>query len=85
MVLVRDLRVATPVGVWCQRASVLELDDVIAAGDGLLCGRFSLATTQEVAPAVVEYSGRRGSRQLREAEIWMCPRVESRRETFCGC
>lgn len=61
---------------------MLELDDLIAVGDGLLCGRHPLATTQEVASAVVEYAGRSGSRQLREAVLCMRPRVESRRVIF---
>lgn len=82
VVLLGDLRVATPVAAWCQLASVLDLDDLIAAGDGLLGGRHPLATTEEVAAAVGEYTGRRGSKRLREAERWLRPRVESRRETF---
>lgn len=82
LVLLGDLRVVTPVGAWCQLASVLELDDLIAVGDGLLCGRYPLASPQEVATAVREYRGRRGSRRLRDAEMWIRPRVESRRETL---
>lgn len=58
------------------------LDDLIAAGDGLLTGRHPLATPTEITGGVLHYVGKRGYRGLREAGVLIRPRVESRRETF---
>ncbi|TFD54189.1 hypothetical protein E3T55_04175 [Cryobacterium frigoriphilum] len=82
VVLVAGMRVVDPVEAWCELASVLLLDDLIAAGDRLLTGRHPLASPAEITSGVVQYAGHRGAQRLREAELLMRPRVESRRETF---
>jgi hypothetical protein len=76
------MRVVDPIGAWCQLASALNLDDLIAVGDGLLAGRLPLATSEGINARVLENVGLRGVRRLREAALLIRPRVESRRETF---
>ena len=79
---VAGLPVLEPVSAWCQLASVLELNDLVAAGDHLLRAELGLATDAEIAARIVQYSGNRGARRLRAAGTLIRPRVESRRETF---
>ena len=74
--------VLEPISAWCQLASVLELNDLVAAGDHLLRPELGLATAPEIAARVGQYAGQRGALQLRAAEAMIRPRVESRRETF---
>ena len=74
--------VLAPISAWCQLASVLELNDLVAAGDHLLRAELGLATAVEIAARVVQYAGERGALRLRAAEALIRPRVESRRETF---
>ncbi|MBB5642195.1 hypothetical protein [Cryobacterium roopkundense] len=75
------LPVLEPITTWCQLASLLERDDLVAAGDHLLRDELALATAADIAAAVALHSGKRGSRLLREAGALIRPRVESRRET----
>ncbi|SEN74669.1 hypothetical protein E3O25_05855 [Cryobacterium sp. TMT1-3] len=79
---VAGLPVLEPVSAWCQLASVLDLNDLVAAGDHLLRPELGLATAPEISAQVVQYAGQRGARSLRAAEALIRPRVESRRETF---
>ncbi|MDJ0348089.1 DUF559 domain-containing protein [Cryobacterium sp. PH29-G1] len=82
---VKDLAgmpVLEPIATWCRLASVLQLNDLVAAGDHLLRAELGLATAPEIAARVVQYAGHRGARRLRAAEALIRPRVESRRETF---
>ena len=79
---VAGLPVLEPISAWCQLASVLELNDLVAAGDHLLRPELGLATAPEIAARVVQYAGNRGALRLRAAEAMIRPRVESRRETF---
>jgi hypothetical protein len=74
--------VLEPIAAWCQLASALELNDLVAAGDHLLRAELGLATAAEIAAGVVQYAGNRGVLRLRAAESLIRPRVESRRETF---
>jgi hypothetical protein len=48
------MRVVDPMGAWCQLASALNLDDLIAVGDGLLAGRLPLATSEGINARVLE-------------------------------
>ncbi|RJT87769.1 DUF559 domain-containing protein [Cryobacterium melibiosiphilum] len=82
VMVLAGMRVVDPVEAWCQLASALQLDDLIAAGDGLLTGRIPLASPPDIAERVLEHSRRRGAQRLREAVLLIRPRVESRRETF---
>lgn len=73
VVHVRGLRVSHPVATWCDLATVLSLDDLVAAGDFLITGDepFSgippLSCLEELRGAVRARAGRRGARRLAEA------------------
>ena len=79
---VAGIPVLEPILAWCQLSSVLELNDLVAAGDHLLRPPFGLATAPEITTRVGQYAGHRGAQRLRAAEALIRPRVESRRETF---
>jgi very-short-patch-repair endonuclease len=67
------LRVSSPVDCWCELATLLTADDLVAAGDFLvtgdqpLSGVSPLATLSELERAVEVRAGRRGIRRLGEA------------------
>ena len=79
---VAGLPVLEPISVWCQLASILQLNDLVAVGDHLLRPELGLATAPEITARILQYSGNRGARRLRAAGALIRPRVESRRETF---
>jgi hypothetical protein len=79
--VVDGLVVTSPLTTWCDLATVLHLDDLIAAGDHLLGVLRPPATPAELAAAVASRAGQRGSQRLREALTCVRPRVESRQET----
>lgn len=76
------LRVTSPADTWCAIATVLEVDDLIAAGDRLLGLPAPLATAEEIDRAISRHGSRRGAVRLREARQELRPNVFSRRETF---
>ncbi|MCU1447115.1 hypothetical protein [Cryobacterium sp.] len=75
------LTVSSPVTTWCDLAITLDLDDLIAAGDYLLGALDPPATLMELTNAVTDRFGNRGTQRLRQALLWVRPRVESRQET----
>ena len=75
------LAVSSPVTTWCDLAMTLGLDDLIAAGDYLLGSLRPPATLMDLTSAVTERFGNRGTQRLRQALLWVRPRVESRQET----
>jgi hypothetical protein len=75
------LTVSSPVTTWCDLAITLDLDDLIAAGDYLLGSLNPPATLMELTNAVTDRFGNRGTQRLKEALVWVRPRVESRQET----
>jgi hypothetical protein len=78
---VGGLAVQDPIITWCDLASDLGVDDLIALGDHLL-GVFPQPITIEQLKLVVTHrAGHRGIRRLRTAVEWVRPRVESRQET----
>jgi hypothetical protein len=79
--IIDGLTVTSPVTTWCDLASGLGLDDLIAAGDYLLGTLRPPASLIELRDAVARRPGQRGTQHLREALIWVRPRVESRQET----
>lgn len=79
--VVDGLAVTSPLTTWCDLASTLELDDLIAAGDYLLGTLRPTATLSELTDAVASRAGQRGTHRLRQALLWVRPRVESRQET----
>lgn len=79
--IIDGLAVAAPVRTWCDLATILSLDDLIAAGDYLLGSLSPPVTMAELGSAVDRWPGHRGVARLREALVWVRPRVESRQET----
>lgn len=87
---VRDgLPVSSPSTAWCQSAVLLGLDDLVAAGDGLVTGPRragerlpGMVAVDELARAVGNWSRRPGFRKLRSALELVRSGVDSRRETF---
>lgn len=80
-VVVRGLRVTSPVDTWCQLATMLTVDDLITMGDALVRRKRPLATMLDLRVGVARYAGRRGARKLREALDLVRPGVDSPRET----
>jgi hypothetical protein len=80
-VVVRGLRVTSPVDTWCQLSTVLAVDDLIKIGDALVRRKLPLATMLELRVGVARYAGRRGVRNLREALDSVRPGVDSPKET----
>ena len=78
---VDGLAVTSPVTTWCDLASTLGLDDLIAAGDFLLGTLRPPAALVDLRAAVAHRFGQRGAQRLRQALVWVRPRVESRQET----
>lgn len=75
-------RMVSPVDVWCELATVLALDDLIAAGDRLLGLPRPIATAAELDAAIERYGSGRGAVLLHSARLEIRPNVYSRRETF---
>jgi very-short-patch-repair endonuclease len=78
--------VVDPVSAWCQSATLLSLDALVAVGDAL-AGSWSphpaarRRPTAELARAVEARAGTRGAGRLRDALGLVRPRVESPKET----
>lgn len=86
--LMFGLPVADAVETWCQLASVLTVDELIAAGDYLVSGRATdhgrdapLATLEQLQAAVGARAGRRGARALGEASDSVRCGVDSPQES----
>ncbi|MFO7691158.1 MAG: hypothetical protein R6W83_11515 [Cryobacterium sp.] len=79
---VAGLPVLEPVATWIQLAGMLQLPDLVAAGDHLLREEFGLATHADIIARVARQTGSRGCRQLRDAAALIRPRSESRQETL---
>ena len=79
--IIDGVAVTSPVTTWCDLATMLGLDDLIAAGDYLLGTLRPPATMSELTHAVDRRPGHRGAQRLRQALLWVRPRVESRQET----
>lgn len=70
-----------PADVWRMLSSQLSVDELIVAGDGLVCRRDPLATMAQLRRAVALNAGRRGNLSLRAAFEQVRPRTDSQRET----
>ncbi|GAA4176180.1 hypothetical protein [Gryllotalpicola koreensis] len=78
----RGRPVREPAEVWCELASVLDIDELIQAGDRLLSDKpFRLATREQLEAAVARHAGRAGAKKLREALPQLRERVWSPKET----
>jgi hypothetical protein len=67
LALIGLLPVLGPCETWCQLGAVLELDDLIAAGDRLFRWRDHLATRAELASAMARMTQQAGMRRVRAA------------------
>jgi hypothetical protein len=85
----RGFAVTDPISTWCELASVLGLDDLIAAGDFLVSGRVTesgrepaLASIEQLRAGAMRFAGKRGARRVVEAAAAVRTGVDSRPETL---
>lgn len=67
---VRDwagLPITTPARTWCDLASLLDIEDLVAAGDYIVHFRNPLASRAELEATVAAHPSRRGRARLLEA------------------
>jgi len=81
VVLLRGKLVASPADAWCQLAGEMTLEDLVAAGDGLLCGKVPKASLVELHAAAARRAGRRGAGVFPEAMHLLRVGAESPKET----
>lgn len=81
LVLLRGKPVVSPADAWSQLAGRVTLDELVAAGDSLLCGRQPKASVAELAAAAARRAGRRGVAALPEALGLLRLGAESPKET----
>jgi hypothetical protein len=79
--LLDGLRVIAAVDTWCQMASQLSLDELVALGDGIARRQRPLATVDELRNAAERYAGGRGARTLAEALPLIRAGTDSPKET----
>ncbi|MGO4102981.1 hypothetical protein AB4Y63_03440 [Leifsonia sp. YAF41] len=61
------LRVTTAARTWCDLATVLDLEDLVAAGDHIVHHRHPLCSITDLREAAARHPGRRGRARLIEA------------------
>ncbi len=66
---------------WSQLAGLVTLDELIAAGDSLLCGQTPKSSVSEISEAAARRAGRRGTAVLPEALALIRIGAESPKET----
>ncbi|WP_344790467.1 hypothetical protein [Gryllotalpicola daejeonensis] len=80
---VNGKRVRVPHEVFCELATVLGLDELIAAGDRMLSEKpFLLATRRHLEAAIAAHGSKRGARTLRATLPQLRENVWSPRETW---
>jgi very-short-patch-repair endonuclease len=75
------LRLPSPEETWCQLASYLLLNELVAAGDFLIHWRSPMSTIELLTGAVLGWHGRRGVLKLRRALDHLNERSESPQES----
>ena len=80
-VVVRGLRVVSPVDTWLQLAAELGLRELAMIGDALVRRRRPLAAMSDLVDAVSRHRGRRGHRALVAALALVRPGTDSPAET----
>lgn len=75
------LPLVAPADAWCQLATTLGHDDLVAAGDRLVGWRTRIATLDEIDAAIERSGRRRGAVRLRAARDDLRAGSASRRET----
>lgn len=81
LVTLRGLRLTSPARTWCDLASLLELDDLIAAGDYLIHHDSPLTSRAEIERVLDRMPRARGIRRAREALPLLSDRPESPQES----
>lgn len=81
-VVVDGVPLSPPVDAWLECSELLERDDLVVMGDGLLSRRRAVSTLEQLQLAVDSRRGRRGYRALRSALPDLRPRTDSARETL---
>ena len=81
VIQVNGLRLTSPARTWVDLASVLALDDLVAAGDFLIHHNAPLAPVTEITQLITVSSGMRGIRLAREALALLSDRPESPQES----
>ncbi|MFC5930466.1 hypothetical protein D6T64_18855 [Cryobacterium melibiosiphilum] len=82
IILWRGLPITGPARTWMDLAAVLDLADLVAAGDYLLSRRHPLTTLTALTDALAHYPGRRGLVTARRALPLLRDGAESRRESL---
>ncbi len=75
------LRLSPPERVWCELATMLGIDDLVAAGDSLINRRRPFTTALDLEMITHEFAGRRGVVAMRAAYPLLCDSSDSRQET----
>jgi very-short-patch-repair endonuclease len=75
------IQLSSPERVWCELGAILNLPDLVAAGDFLIHWRLPLTTRLQLQDAVVAYRGRRGKPRLTQALGLLDDRAESPQES----
>lgn len=73
--------VPAPAEVWCQLAAMLTIDELVIAGDALVCRQNPLCEASDLDTAAAAASARPGVRRLRAAVELVRPRTDSAMET----
>lgn len=81
VVVVRGLRVVSPVDTWLQLGAELGLRELVMIGDALVRRRGPAATMGDLMEAVARHRGRRGHRALVSALALVRPGTDSPAET----
>ena len=72
---------SSAVDTWCLLAPVLTVDELVIAGDGLVCREHPLATMEIIQDAVTYHARHRGVRSLAAAASLVRPNTDSPTET----
>jgi very-short-patch-repair endonuclease len=75
------VRLSPPARAWCELATTLRLEDVVAAGDYLIHHELPLTSRQKLEQAASEWGQRAGCATLREALTLLSDRSESAQES----
>lgn len=81
LALFDGVRLTDPTETWRHLSTILRVDDLVVAGDGLVRREQPLASTGQLHRALARHGGLRGVRRLREAFELIRPGTDSAQET----
>ncbi|MEY2849167.1 MAG: hypothetical protein RI885_1834 [Actinomycetota bacterium] len=81
LVTVRGYRTVSAITAWIQLAPLLHLDELIVAGDGLICRKNPLTTLDAITERIDDLRAVHGVALLRRALVDLRSRTDSARET----